>query len=90
MTAATAQALANSLQHAGAGANRLVRVKASNSELKIIIRDDGKGFRVSRIPKTRLGVRLSIIERVERVGGRVFIDTSPGAGTTIILEWDFK
>jgi signal transduction histidine kinase len=58
--------------------------------LKIVIFDTGRGFRVSRIPASRLGLRLSIIDRVEKVGGRVFIDTKPGHGTNIILEWGEK
>jgi signal transduction histidine kinase len=36
-----------------------------------------------------LGLRLSIIERVESVGGKVFIDTKPGGGTSIVMEWPF-
>lgn len=90
LTDATAQAVANSLQHAGRSATRLVRIKATKKELKIVVTDDGIGFRVSRIAKNRLGLRLSIIQRVENIGGRVFIKTQPGAGSTIVLEWDFK
>lgn len=88
MTDATAQAVANSIQHAGAKAKRHVRLRASDRMLKIVITDNGVGFRPSRIPKSRLGLRLSIIERVERVGGRVYIDSKPGSGTNLILEWD--
>ena len=90
LTDATTQAVANSLQHAGRSATRLIRIKATKKELKIVVSDDGVGFRVSRIAKNRLGLRLSIIQRVENIGGRVFINTQPGAGSTIILEWDFK
>jgi signal transduction histidine kinase len=90
LTDATTQAVANSLQHAGRSATRLVRIKATKKELKIVVSDDGVGFRVSRIAKNRLGLRLSIIQRVENIGGRVFINTQPGAGSAIILEWDFK
>jgi signal transduction histidine kinase len=56
--------------------------------VKIVISDDGVGFRVSRIPRSRLGLRLSIIQRVETIGGRVFIDSKPGSGTNIVLEVD--
>jgi len=87
---ATAQALTNSLQHAPGASERLLRLKISERQIKIVIRDDGPGFRPARISKSRLGLRVSIIERVESVGGRVFIETAPGEGTTIVLEWDFK
>jgi signal transduction histidine kinase len=89
LTDATAQAVNNSIQHAGRGASRLLRLKATAQELKIVVKDDGLGFWVSRVPKNRLGLRLSIIERVESVGGKVFIDTKPGSGTSIVMEWQF-
>ncbi len=90
LTDATAQAVANSIQHAGRGAQRLVRLKATERELKIVVRDDGVGFRPSRVPKNRLGLRISISERVERVGGKVFIDSKIGGGTSIVIEWPFN
>lgn len=90
LTDATAQAVTNSLQHAGSRAQRLVRIKANNKLVKIVISDDGVGFRPSRLPRSRLGLRLSIIQRVETVGGRVFIDSKPGSGTNVILEWDLE
>ncbi|MEY4390298.1 MAG: hypothetical protein RLZZ400_41 [Actinomycetota bacterium] len=88
LTDATAQAVANSLAHAGSKAQRQVRIKATSKMVKIVISDDGVGFRVSRIPRSRLGLRLSIIQRVETIGGRVFIDSKPGSGTNIVLEAD--
>jgi signal transduction histidine kinase len=90
LTDATAQALSNSLAHAGRKATRKVRLKASEREIKIVVTDDGVGFRPSRVPKNRLGLRISIIERVEAIGGRVYIDSRIGQGTSIIMEWDVR
>ena len=90
LTDATAQALSDSLTHAGRKATRKVRLKANEREIKIVVTDDGVGFRPSRVPKNRLGLRISIIDRVEAIGGRVFIDTRIGQGTSIILEWDVR
>lgn len=87
LTEAMLQAIVNSQQHAGANSNRELHLKTSRSGIKIVIKDDGRGFRLSRVPKSRLGVRTSIIRRVELVGGRAFVDSRPGAGATIILEW---
>jgi signal transduction histidine kinase len=81
------QAIANSQQHAGDRASRSLVLKGHKAGIKIVIKDDGRGFRMSRVPKNRLGIRLSIIERVELAGGRVFIDSRPGDGANIILEW---
>jgi signal transduction histidine kinase len=87
LTEAMLQAIVNSQQHAGANATRELHLKTSRSGIKIVIKDDGRGFRLSRVPRSRLGVRTSIIRRVELVGGRAFVDSKPGAGATIILEW---
>jgi len=88
VTDATIQAVQNSVQHAGpASIERSVRLKAHHDGFKIVIVDLGKGFRVSRVAKDRLGVRLSIISKVEKVGGRVFIDSRIGEGTNVIIEW---
>ena len=87
LTEATLQAIANSQQHAGEKATRSLVLKGHKGGIKIVVKDDGRGFRMSRVPKNRLGVRISIIERVELVGGHAFIDSRPGDGTNIVLEW---
>lgn len=88
LTEATLQAIVNSQQHAGTGVTRELHLKTNRSGIKIVVKDDGRGFRMSRVPKSRLGVRTSIIRRVELVGGRAFVDSKPGAGASIILEWN--
>lgn len=87
MTEATLQALANAVQHAGAEAKVEVFLKGLSNGVKIVVKDDGKGFRASRIPRNRLGLKLSIIGRIQSVGGKAFIDSKLGVGTNIILEW---
>ena len=85
---ATIQSVTNSVQHAGTVSKRELFLRGSARGFKVVIKDNGRGFRPSRIPKNRLGVRLSVIGRVEAVGGRVFFDTKPGEGTSVILEWN--
>ena len=87
LTEATLQALDNSAKHAGTATKKRVSLQGSGKGLKIVVSDNGKGFRPSRIPKDRLGIQFSIIGRVKGVGGRVFIRSSPGAGTDVVLEW---
>jgi signal transduction histidine kinase len=87
LSEAMLQAITNSQLHAGSNVKREVHFKGHKNGLKIVIKDDGRGFRMSRVPKNRLGIRVSIVERLESVGGRAFIDSRPGAGTNIILEW---
>lgn len=87
MADAAIQAMTNSVQHAGRSANRQLRLKADRHGLKVVVKDDGRGFRESKIPKNRLGLRNSIRRRVTSVGGEVVIDTAPRKGTAVILRW---
>ena len=84
---ATIQALKNSMQHAGTKVIRQVRLKADNHGLKVVIKDDGRGFRESKIPANRMGVRHSIRRRAASVGATVNIQAEPRKGATIILKW---
>lgn len=84
---ATIQAITNSIQHAGRKAVREVRLKADRQGLKIIVKDNGRGFRESKIPNNRLGVRNSIRRRVTLVGGEVRIQSEPRKGATVVLMW---
>lgn len=83
----TLQALANALNHAGAEAKVQVFLKGTAGGFKIVVKDNGRGFRPSRVPKNRLGLKLSIVGRVQAVGGKVFIDSKIGVGTNVIIEW---
>jgi len=87
LTEATLQAVDNSLKHAGQASERIVRLKGEKSGLKIVVSDNGKGFRPSQVAKDRIGISSSIVARVANVGGRVFINSSPGSGTNVIIEW---
>ena len=87
LTEATLQAVQNSVLHAGSKAQRELILKTTENDLKIVIKDNGRGFRPNRIPRGRLGIRVSVISRVEAVGGKVKINSEPGKGSTIILEW---
>lgn len=88
LTEATLQAVDNSSKHAGSATKRFVSLQSHGAGLKIVVSDNGKGFRPSKISKDRLGIQLSIIERVKSVGGRVFIRSERGKGTDVVLEWN--
>lgn len=90
LTEATIQAVHNSVLHAGAKATRELSLKSTSSALKIVIKDDGVGFRVSQVNRGRLGIRVSIIGRMESAAGSAHVVSSPGQGTTVVLEWDKK
>jgi signal transduction histidine kinase len=86
---ASVQAMINSLQHAGPGVERWIEIRSHGHQaFTIEIGDRGAGFDPDLIPTERLGVRVSILERVASAGGHARIDTAPGEGTVITLAWD--
>jgi signal transduction histidine kinase len=88
MYSAAVQAMVNSLQHAGTDVERWVTIRGSrDGGLQVQVGDRGSGFDLDSIPTERLGVRVSILERLDTAGGRATIQSSPGAGTTITLRW---
>jgi len=83
------QALTNSVQHAGprGTVERSVRGRISACSVDVVVEDDGRGFLLADVPRERLGIRLSILDRVEQVQGSARIDTEPGRGTRVLLHW---
>lgn len=85
---AVMQALTNSVQHAGPGdVRRNVHIVWAHAVLTVTTTDDGIGFDVDHMTPNRLGVRVSIIERVYNVGGLAVIESEPGRGTTVTMTW---
>jgi len=84
---ATAEAMRNSLQHAGAAVRRVVATIGERS-IVIEVADDGVGFDPDSLPPHRLGITVSIRGRVTAVpGAQVTITSTRGDGTTVRLEW---
>ena len=86
---AAVQAMVNSLQHAGEGdVQRWLAVRGlAGDGIQVDVGDTGAGFAVDTVPTERLGLRVSILERVANAGGLVTIDSAPGAGTVISIRW---
>ncbi|WP_160097514.1 sensor histidine kinase [Rhodococcus sp. T7] len=86
--AALAEALRNSLRHAGAGAHRNVIVALGPGRLSVIVSDTGKGFDISSVPAHRLGLAVSILDRMNHLpGGSATVESRPKIGTRIELTW---
>lgn len=84
---AAAQAVANSVQHAGAQGLHVVITRAGEQGLSVVVRDRGEGFDIASIAPDRLGIRGSIVARLDAVGGRARIE-SGGSGTVVTLAWE--
>ncbi|MFD3702153.1 sensor histidine kinase [Nocardia sp. NPDC058658] len=86
--AAVSESVRNSVRHAGPRATRTVELAFSADNIAIVCADDGVGFVPSQVPEHRLGLSVSVIERVRHLpGGAVEVHTRPGAGTVIRLGW---
>ena len=74
------EALSNVARHARAR-HVEVTLTAQDAALEVTVRDDGVGFNVERL-RTGLGL-VGMGERAELAGGRLDIESAPGAGTTL-------
>lgn len=85
---ASAEALRNSVIHAGP-ASRAVHVRLGPSRVDVTVLDDGRGFDVDAVDEARLGLAISIRDRMRSLaGGRAVVVSRPGLGTRVALLWD--
>ena len=89
VVSAAVQAMTNSVKHAGGPeVHRSVTVEGTESGgVRVSILDHGRGFDPTAVASERLGLRVSIMERMRRVGGEVDLTTAPGRGTEFVLSW---
>jgi signal transduction histidine kinase len=90
IVSAATQAMVNSVQHAGESTRirRWVTIKGQRPGGMVVeIGDNGAGFDSETVPTERLGVRVSIVERVGNAGGLARVTSAPHKGTTITVQW---
>jgi signal transduction histidine kinase len=88
MAEAAFQAVANSLEHAPKANKRQVIMTSARRSIKLLVTDDGPGFRMSSVPRNRLGIRVAIFERLQSLGVKAKLNAAPGEGTTWLFEWE--
>jgi len=79
------EALANVARHAQATLVK-VSIQKLRDAIRMEVKDNGKSFQVHGVLPTRRNKGLGLLgmrERVEMVGGRFTVESSPGKGTTI-------
>jgi signal transduction histidine kinase/phage shock protein PspC (stress-responsive transcriptional regulator) len=54
--------------------------------LSVYVRDTGRGFAPEAVPNDRVGLRESVVARMERLGGTAVVTSSPGEGTEVELR----
>lgn len=85
---ALSEALRNSMRHAGdAPVTRVVRLGVTSDGITVRASDDGAGFDPGAVSERRLGIRVSILERMRHAGGTASIASAPGQGTSVSLAW---
>ncbi len=78
------EALTNVARHSGASRASVV-VGLLDDRVRVVIEDDGRGFDPERVDPQRLGL-TGIRERVWLIGGRLRVESTPGAGTVVIVD----
>lgn len=82
---AAREAAVNAAKHSGADKIDIY-AEADGDAIEVYVRDRGAGFDLDSVPPDRLGVRHSIIERMERHGGTAQIRSTLGEGTEVRLS----
>jgi signal transduction histidine kinase len=85
LTSALAQCLMNVHLHSGQNAVEVVILSAGDN-IAVTIIDGGHGFDVESVPEDRMGLKLSVRDRVEQSGGRVRVWSNEGQGTAVMLQ----
>lgn len=83
---ALTESLENVARHAGTGRAE-VRIEVGAAAVLVTVRDAGGGFDPAAVPAGRLGLARSVRERMSDVDGRAEIESAPGRGTLVRLEW---
>lgn len=82
------EAITNVLRHAQAKQVHVELIRQGDV-VSLRIRDDGRGFEVHQAPedggKRHLGL-VSMRERAEMISGTLYVDSAPGAGTTLRVD----
>ena len=82
---AAREAMVNAAKHAGVGRVD-VYTECDGRTAEVFVRDRGKGFDPDQVAADRLGIRGSIVGRVERHGGTVTIRSAPDEGTEVWMQ----
>lgn len=85
LVAAAREAMLNAARHAGGTVT--VYVESAQDRVMIDVTDRGPGIDLEALPEGRMGVRESILGRMERAGGSARIVAGPGgSGTSVRLS----
>ncbi|KUJ67024.1 histidine kinase [Streptomyces albus subsp. albus] len=85
---AAREAMVNAAKYGGQGGPVQVYAEVEGRTVFISVRDRGPGFDLDAVPDDRMGVRESIIGRMQRNGGTARLRSAPDGGTEVELEME--
>ncbi|MFD4482556.1 PspC domain-containing protein [Streptomyces sp. NPDC058471] len=85
---AAREAMVNAAKYGGDGGAVQVFAEVEGETVFVSVRDRGPGFDLDSVPDDRMGVRESIIGRMQRNGGTARLRAVPGGGTEVELEME--
>jgi signal transduction histidine kinase/phage shock protein PspC (stress-responsive transcriptional regulator) len=85
---AAREAMVNAAKYGGEGGAVQVFAEVEGRSVFVSVRDRGPGFDLDAVPEDRMGVRESIIGRMERNGGTARLRAAPDGGTVVELEME--
>lgn len=85
---AAREAMVNAAKYGGEGGAVQVYAEVEGRTVFVSVRDRGPGFDLDSVPGDRMGVRESIIGRMQRNGGTARLRSVPGGGTEVELEME--
>ncbi|MYV56203.1 ATP-binding protein [Streptomyces sp. SID3212] len=85
---AAREAMVNAAKYGGDGGAVQVFAEVDGRTVFLSVRDRGPGFDLDAVPDDRMGVRESIIGRMQRHGGTARLRAVPDGGTEVELEME--
>jgi len=81
------EAITNAVRHAGARAI-MAELRFEPGQVRLAVSDDGRGFDLDSTAHAGNGHfgLIGMRERAKRIGGRLTIESAPGAGSTVTVE----
>lgn len=79
------ESLNNIAKHSRA-TNVTINLLNRNNHVKLVIKDNGRGFNSEKIASESLGIKI-MRERADAIGASLEIQTNPGNGVTITVIW---
>lgn len=82
---ALGECLENVRRHSGVS-RADVTISDDDTTVRAMVTDAGRGFDLGAVGQERLGFAESVVARIRDVGGSTRLFSSPGSGTTVVLE----